>query len=118
MRRLYICRRKNLEGDIMLIAFSTVGKKDDAERIAKHLIEKRIAACINVIKIENSFYRWKGKFEMRGEYLLIIKLPKKNFIRLETAIKAVHPYDMPELIAVKIDKSSNKYAQWVKICCP
>ncbi len=101
----------------MLVAFSTVGKKTDAEKLAKYIVDKRIIACVNVIKIENSFYRWKGKTEVSGEYLLIMKLPKKNFDRLDAAIKHHHPYDNPELIAMKIEKSSSKYANWVKRCC-
>ncbi|NYZ77265.1 divalent-cation tolerance protein CutA [Candidatus Micrarchaeota archaeon] len=102
----------------MFVAFSTFEKKDDAERMAKHLVEKHVAACVNVIRIEKSFYRWKGKVEESGEYLLVIKLPKKNFGRLEAAIKAGHPYEIPELIAMKVEKSSSSYFNWVKRCCP
>ena len=101
----------------MLVALSTTEKKKDAEKLAKYLVDKRIVACVNVIKIENSFYRWKGKTEKHGEYLLIMKFPKKNFDRLDAAIKHVHPYDNPELIAMKVEKSSSKYANWVKRSC-
>ncbi len=102
----------------MLVAFSTTEKKEDAEKIAKHLVDKRIVACVNVLKIEKSFYRWKGKTEMHGEYLLIMKLPKKNFDRLDAAIRIIHPYSTPELIAMKVEKSGSKYANWVKRVCP
>jgi len=101
----------------MFVAFSTVEKKEDAERIAKYLVDKRIVACVNVIKIENSFYRWKGKTETHGEYLLVMKFPKKNFDRLDAAIKHIHPYENPELIAMKVEKSSKRYYDWVKRCC-
>lgn len=101
----------------MIVAFSTVKKKKDAERIAKHLVDKRVVACVNIIKIENSFYRWKAKTEVEKEYLLIMKLTRKNFDRLEAAIRVVHPYTIPELITMKVDKSANKYANWVKRSC-
>jgi periplasmic divalent cation tolerance protein len=101
----------------MYVAFSTVEKKKDAEKIAKYLVDKRIVACVNVIKIENSFYRWKGKTEISGEYLLVMKLSKKNFDRLEREIRHIHPYEVPELVAMKVEKSANKYSNWVKRCC-
>ncbi len=101
----------------MIVAFSTVEKKADAEKIAKYLVDKRIVACVNVIKIENSFYRWKGKTEISPEYLLIMKLTKKNFERLEREIRHIHPYDIPELVAMKVEKSASKYANWVKRSC-
>jgi len=101
----------------MFVAYSTVEKKKDAEKIAKHLVDKRIVACVNVIKIENSFYRWKGKTEVTPEYLLVMKLSKKNFDRLDRELKHIHPYDVPELIAMKVEKSGSKYANWVKRVC-
>ena len=101
----------------MLVAFSTVKKKSDAERIAKYLVDKRIVACVNVIKIENSFYRYKGKTEIESEYLLIMKLSKKNFDRLDREIKHIHPYTIPELVTMKVEKSASKYANWVKRVC-
>ncbi len=101
----------------MLVVFSTVEKKEDAEKIAKHLVDKRIVACVNVIKMESSYYRWKGKTQSAGEYLLIMKLSKKNFERLDREIKHIHPYAVPELVAMKVEKSASKYANWVKRCC-
>ena len=101
----------------MYIAYSTVKEKKDAEKIAKHLVDKRIVACVNVIKVENSFYRHKGKTEIEEEYLLIMKLAKKNFDRLDREIKHIHPYTIPELVTVKVEKSASKYANWVKRVC-
>jgi len=101
----------------MMVAFSTVEKKSDAEKIARYLVDKRVVACVNVIKIENSFYRWKGSTEITPEYLLIMKFEKKNFDRLDREIRHIHPNDVPELIAMKVEKSASKYANWVKRVC-
>jgi len=101
----------------MLVALSTVEKREDAERIAKHLVDKRLVACINVVKIENSYYRWKGKTVVSGEYLLVMKLPDKNFELLRRELKRIHPYTLPELIALKVEKCSLEYLNWVKRSC-
>lgn len=101
----------------MYVVYSTVEKKQDAEKIAKHLVDKRIVACVNTIKTENSYYRWKGKTQIHGEYLLVIKVAKKNYDRLEREIARIHPYSNPELIALKVEKSIKKYHEWVKLSC-
>jgi len=101
----------------MYVVYSTVEKKEDAEKIAKHLVDKKTVACVNVIRIENSYYRWKGETQVHGEYLLIIKVAKKNYGKLEWEIGRIHPYNNPELIAFKIEKSIKKYHDWVKLSC-
>jgi len=101
----------------MLIVLCTCPDLKTAEKIATELVEKRLAACVNIIKIEKSIYRWKGKTRAEREYLLIIKTTKTRYPRLETRIKSMHPYDVPEIIGLKIEKGNNRYIEWVKRSC-
>ena len=96
----------------MLVVYSTCPDLKSAEKVAGELVKSNIAACINIIKIENSFYVWKGKLRKEKEYLLIMKVPKGKYAKLERAIKKIHPYDVPELVAVKADKVFHKYKKW------
>lgn len=79
----------------MIIVLTTYQDREKAEEAARMLVGKKLAACVNIIKIEKSIYRWKGKIEENPEYLLIIKTKEKLYQRLETAVKANHPYELP-----------------------
>lgn len=100
----------------MILVLTTVGKKSDAAKIARTLVKKKLAACVSIIKIEKSVYRWKGKIASEGEYLLVIKTTKTQYSRLETAIKVMHPYELPEIIALPIKQGHDKYLDWVSDC--
>ena len=91
---------------------TTCEKKKDAEKIAKALIEKRLAACIQIMPI-NSIYWWKEKIEKAKEWILFIKTEKKLYERIESAIKTLHSYETPEIIAMPIIKGDKKYLEWV-----
>jgi periplasmic divalent cation tolerance protein len=97
----------------MIIVLSTYPDKEKAEEAAKGIVEEELAACVSIIKIENSFYKWKGKLEAHGEYLLIIKTTKKAYTRLEMYIKEHHPYDVPEILFLKIGGGNKEYIQWM-----
>jgi len=90
---------------------TTVGKKKDAESIAETLVKNKIAACVQILPL-NSVYRWKGKIEKAKEFLLLIK--GKDFKKIERALKKLHPYDIPEIIQVKITKANKSYSNWIK----
>lgn len=100
----------------MILVLTTVGKKSNAAKIARSLVKKKLAACVNIIKIEKSVYRWKGKIVSEGEYLLLVKTTKMRYSRLETAIKVLHPYKLPEIIALPIKRGHDKYLDWVSDC--
>ena len=89
---------------------TTVGKKKDAEKIAEALVKNKIAACVQILPI-NSVYRWKGKIEKEKEYLLLIK--GKDYKKIEKALTKIHPYDIPEIIQIKITKASKPYSKWI-----
>ena len=96
----------------MIVILTTVSKKQDAENLAKLLVEKRLAACVNIIKIEKSIFQWKGKVTEAEEFLLLIKTAKP-YEKLERFIRKNHPYKLPEIISFPIAKGYKKYLDWV-----
>lgn len=93
--------------------FTTVGKKEAAEKIAKTLVEKRLAGCVQIVGPIVSTYWWKNNVETAEEWLCFIKSMKKFYPELEKVIKGVHPYETPEIIAVPIISGSKEYLQWL-----
>ena len=92
---------------------TTTEKKEDAERIAKTLVEKRLAACIQVVGPIKSIYQWKGNLETSEEWLCLIKSKKTIYFELEKFIKEMHPYETPEIIAMPIIEGSKDYMNWL-----
>src|SRR5437879_600662 len=95
------------------IIFTTTGSKEEARKIATALVERRLAACVNIIPKIESIYRWEGKIETAEEWLLIIKTNASAFTRVRDAIKELHSYDLPECISISIDDGSGEYLQWI-----
>ena len=91
--------------------FTTTKKKEDAEKIARMLVEKRLAGCIQILPI-TSIYRWRG-IEREEEWLCLIKSKKTLYEELEKTIKEIHPYEIPEIIAVPIIAGSDDYLKWL-----
>ncbi|MBI5226944.1 divalent-cation tolerance protein CutA [Candidatus Micrarchaeota archaeon] len=96
----------------MIIVLTTVAKKSNGESLAKLLIKNKLAACINIIKIENSIYKWKDKLVNSKEYLLVIK-STRPFKQIEKFIKKNHPYELAELMSFKVDGASKEYLKWM-----
>jgi periplasmic divalent cation tolerance protein len=96
-----------------LMAMTTVGNENDARKIAQSMVERRIVACVNVSGPVRSFYHWEGNLQDDSEYLLFMKTRVDLFPALETAINEIHPYDVPELIAVPIERGSAAYLGWM-----
>jgi periplasmic divalent cation tolerance protein len=97
----------------MIIVLCTYPNREKAEDAAVQIVEKELAACVNIIKIENSVYRWKEKTENHPEFLLIIKTTEKAYKQLELFIKSAHPYDVPEILKLAVDGGNKEYIQWV-----
>jgi periplasmic divalent cation tolerance protein len=95
------------------IVLSTAGSEDDARKIAKHLVERRIAACVNLVPRIESIYRWQGKVESSQEWLLIIKTTASQFSAVRDAISELHSYDVPECICVAIEDGGEEYLNWI-----
>ncbi len=92
---------------------TTASQKEDADRIAKELIEKGLAACVQVLGPIISHYKWKDRVECATEWLCIIKTRSELYDELERAIKEVHPYETPEIIVTPIINGSNEYFAWM-----
>jgi len=92
---------------------TTTGTKTDAQRIARALVEKRLAGCVQVVGPISSTYRWKGSTETAEEWLCIVKSRGELYPRLEQAIQAIHPYEVPEILAVPIVQGERQYLKWL-----
>ncbi len=99
--------------DTMLLVFSTVPDEATAQRIARTLVEERLAACVSVGASVRSVYRWQGEIETADEVGLTIKTAASRFADLATRLKALHPYELPEIVAVRPDTALPAYAAWV-----
>jgi periplasmic divalent cation tolerance protein len=96
-----------------VVALSTVAKSEDAQRLARALVEQRLAACVNVIPGLTSVYRWKDKIESDAEHLLVIKTRRERVDALKRALVSLHPYELPELIVLPIEGGHLPYLAWV-----
>jgi periplasmic divalent cation tolerance protein len=96
-----------------LIAFCTIPDTETARRIAKEIVDLRLAACANILPLVHSIYRWQGKTETADEALTIFKLPASRYADFERKLRSLHPYDVPEIVAYKIDKGLPDYLRWV-----
>ena len=92
---------------------TTISGKRGAEKIAKSLIDKRLAACVQIIGPIKSVYRWKGKIENAKEWVCVIKTRKTLYKKVESAIRKIHPYEVPEIIAMPIVAASKDYLKWL-----
>ena len=91
----------------------TASSEEEAKKIAFSLVEKRVAACVNLIKDIESIYRWKGKISDEKEVLILIKTRKKLYKSVEEEIKKLHSYEVPEIIALPIISGSKDYLYWM-----
>ena len=93
--------------------FTTTEKKEDAEKIARVLVEKRLAGCIQIVGPIVSTYWWKGNVETAEEWLCFVKSKKALYEELEKAIREIHPYETPEIIAMPVVTGSKDYLEWL-----
>jgi periplasmic divalent cation tolerance protein len=96
-----------------IVVLSTCANLDEAERLARALVEGHLAACVNLIPGVRSFYRWKGEVESGEECLLVIKSSRPSFGALRLALEKVHSYEVPEAIAIQIVEGSANYLNWL-----
>ena len=96
-----------------IVVLVTIPKKNVAS-FSKLLLRKRVCACVNIIDQISSFYWWEGKIEKGKESLLIIKTKNSKFKKLEEAVKKNHPYSVPEIISLKVNKINKEYLAWIE----
>src|SRR6202050_4189764 len=97
-----------------LVALVTCGSAKEARKIARAVVEQRMAACANIVTSPvQSVYRWKGRVESAKEFLLIIKTTQGRFAELKAAVKRLHSYDVPEIIALPVAAGAIDYLNWI-----
>jgi periplasmic divalent cation tolerance protein len=99
-----------------LLVLSTASSQAEASRIAEELVERRLAACVNVIGRIQSFYRWEDKLQRAEEYLMIIKTDRANEEKVREAIRELHSYELPEFITVPVEGGTAEYLSWMDSC--
>lgn len=100
-----------------IVVFITAGSEQEAQRIAELLVRERKAACVNIVPGVDSLFEWKGKLESARESLLIVKTRASLFLELVAAVKKVHSYEVPEIIALPIVGGNEDYLQWMDGVC-
>jgi len=98
----------------VLLMISTAGSEKEARKIARKLVEDKMAACVNVIPKIASFFFWNGKLCEENEAMIFIKTGKRRLSELINKIKAMHSYNVPEIIFLEVDGGEKRYLQWVR----
>jgi periplasmic divalent cation tolerance protein len=96
-----------------VLVLTTAGSVAEAQKIAHELVERRLAACANIVPRIQSVYRWEGKVESAEEYLLLIKSTKARVPEVQAMIKELHSYDLPECIVISMKGGSAEYLNWI-----
>jgi periplasmic divalent cation tolerance protein len=95
------------------IVLTTAASEQEAQKIARQLVERRLAACVNIVPQVTSIYRWQGKVEESREWLLIVKTTSAAFGQVHEAITELHSYELPECICLTIEDGSPNYLEWI-----
>lgn len=96
------------------IALTTTSTRAHALKLARALVDRRLAACVNVVGPITSIYRWQGKRQSDAEFLLIIKTTQRRVETVRAALEELHTYDLPEFVVVAVDSGSKQYLQWLE----
>lgn len=97
----------------IIVVFMTVPSLREGNRISRAVLTSRLAACVNVIPGIRSMYQWKGKIVQEKEAMLVLKTTRSRYRKLEQKIKQLHPYEVPEVIAIPLICGSSQYIEWV-----
>ena len=103
--------------DEIVLALSTFPDAETARRVAREIVELRLAACGNIVPQIHSVYRWQGKLESGEEALAIFKLSASRYAEFETKLCSLHPYDVPEIISCRVNAGLPEYLRWVTENC-
>ncbi len=96
-----------------LLVLTNLPDRAAAEKLAEALIAKRVAACVNILAPCRSVYRWRGELQREEEHPVLIKTTRESYPALEAAIREAHPYELPEIVAVPIERGLPAYLDWV-----
>jgi periplasmic divalent cation tolerance protein len=95
------------------VVMTSVGTEQQAVEISEEMIARRLATCVNIVPCLRSIYRWKGKICEDTEYLLFIKTPLRLFDRVSSAIKELHSYELPEILALSVEATESTFHDWI-----
>ena len=98
-----------------IVVLSTCANEADAARLARALVESRLAACVSVVPGLRSYYRWKDALETADEALLMIKTSRELFAALKTELRKIHPYEVPEILALPVVEGEENYLNWIGV---
>ena len=96
-----------------IVVMTACESADDAARIATSLVEKRLAACVNILPGATSVYRWKGAIERAAEVVVLIKTSRALLARVQAEVERLHPYELPEVLALAVVDGSKRYLDWL-----
>ena len=96
-----------------VIVLTTASSEVEAKKIARELVERKLAACVNIVQRIQSVYRWEEQVEEAEEFLLIIKTAQSKQEKVSTAIRELHSYELPECIVLAIENGSEEYLSWI-----
>ena len=100
----------------VVVVVSTVGTEEQALDIAHHLVENRLAACVNILPGVRSVFRWKGKVNDDGEYMLIVKTVESRFAAVQKAMAELNAYELPEILGFPAAFADEAFGRWVADC--
>lgn len=98
----------------VLIVLVIASSRKEAIRIAQVVVKEKLAACVNILSAVTSIFRWKGKVQRSREALLILKTTEHRYPNLERSIRSLHSYEVPEIVALRLDKGLSQYTAWVE----
>lgn len=96
-----------------IVVLSSCDSAEQASRVARHLVEQRLAACVSIVPGACSVYHWKGKIEEAAEFVLIVKSRRDLFAALRAELQKVHSYEVPEVIALAVVDGAERYLRWL-----
>ena len=95
------------------VVVTTVGTEDEANRLARELVSRRHAGCVNILPVARSVYRWQGKVCEDSEFLLIIKSTAEEYPAIEVAIRELHSYELPEILSFQVTDGEPGFLKWI-----
>ena len=99
-----------------IVVITTAGTEEEANSLARELVGRRHAACVNVLPVHKSVYRWQGKLCEESEFLLVIKSIKDEYRAIEATIQELHSYELPEVLAIPIQHADERFLGWIAEC--
>jgi periplasmic divalent cation tolerance protein len=97
-----------------IVVFLTAGTEEQATLLAEQLVDRRLAGCVNIVPGIRSIYRWQGKICRDSEWLLLVKTLDSKYQALEAAVRELHGYELPEILALSVHRGEKNYLRWIE----